>query len=246
MNFTKQSKSMLCVLGLCVSGPGAALAQSQIGVTSSPAARQGQDSKVQHLGPELLYRGWRARLLIGQQVTAREGDQQIGTVRDLIVDADGRAEALIVETSGTAYMPQAVYRIRWKDVDPTPYRSGVLVDRLGGDPQDFALFPGSEGVRTLPREFRLSEILGDYARLQSGYGFGIVTDAIFTPDGRLSAVLVSRDAASGGGTMAYPFGGTQGPWDPGMSYYGLPFVTIHQAEEAGLKVDPHRFNDAAL
>ncbi|WP_238180003.1 PRC-barrel domain-containing protein, partial [Methylobacterium oxalidis] len=186
------------------------------------------------------------RLPEEQPVTDRHADQQIGTVRDIIVDANGRAAALVVESSGPVYLPQAVYRIPWKNIDLTPYRSGLVVDPPSRDPHRFGLFPGSESVDTLPREFRLSEILGDYARLRTGYGYGIVTDAIFTLDGRLSAVLVSRHAASGGQTMAFPFLGTQGPWDPGMSYYGLPFVTDRQADAAGLKVDPHRFNDAAL
>ena len=61
----------------------------------------------------------------------------------------------------------------------------------------------------------------------------------------MTAVLVSRDTAGGGGTYAFPFRGTTGRWDPGASYYGLPFVTEGQAREAGLRIDPSRFKSAA-
>lgn len=246
MRYKELAKVATCALGLYGFAVGDGLAQNQARVAAPPVTRQRADTQTNPLDPGLIYKGWRARLLFGQPVMDRHADQQIGTVRDILVDANGQAAALVIENSGTEYVPQAIYRIRWKDVDLTPYRSGVVIDPPSRDLHRFGLFPGSESVDTLPREFRLSEILGDYARLQTGYGYGIVTDAIFTQDGQLRAVLVSRDAASGGRTIAFPFLGTQGPWDPGLSYYGLPFVTDHQADSAGLKVDPDRFNDAAL
>jgi sporulation protein YlmC with PRC-barrel domain len=202
---------------------------------------------VSSLAPDLLYKGWRARLLLNQDVYAKQDARIVGTVRDLIIDVDGRAAALIVEGGGAAKMPEFVYRVPWKNIDLTPGQDGIQIDLSdAGDEPQYGLFPGTAEIATLPREFRLSEILGDYARLQTGLGYGIVTDVIFTPDERASALLVSRDAASGGGTMAFPFYGIAGQWDPGMSYYGLPFVTASQAREAGLKVEPNRFSDADL
>jgi hypothetical protein len=126
-------------------------------------------------------------------------------------------------------------------VTRTPARDSVAVDLSTGQWPQYGLFPGTDGVMTLPREFRLTEVLGDYARLQTGYGYGYVTDVVFSGDGRMIAVLISRDAAAGGGTFAFPYPGTTGPWDPALSYYGLPFVTESQATMAGLRVDPKRF-----
>lgn len=213
---------------------------------TAPAVRTTMPGQMARLAPDELYQGWRARQLIGQQVS-RKGGETIGIVRDLIIDGDGRLAALMMEGGGTLGIPDAVYRIPWSEVDLTPGRDGVAADLAdgGGKPQ-YGLFPGSEGVPTLPREFRLTEILGDYARLQTGHGYGYVTDAVFEKDGRLIAVLVSRDKASGGGTYAFAFPGDPGRWDPGASYYGLPFVTPSQAETAGLRIAPDQFKGAGL
>lgn len=212
-----------------------------------PATGPNLTGQVSSLDPDLLYQGWRARPLLEQTARAKNDGRTIGTVRDLVIDGDGRATALVIEGGGPADLPEALYRVPWAEVDFTPGEDGVTVDVAGGGERSrYALFPGSEGVATLPREFRLNEILGDYARLQSGYGFGVVTDAVFTRDGRMSAVLVTRDVSAGGGTTAFAFRGLSGPWDPGWSYYGLPFVTEGQAREAGLRVEPGRFSKAAL
>ncbi|MCB5177457.1 MULTISPECIES: PRC-barrel domain-containing protein [Microvirga] len=223
-------------------------------VLATPAFSQGQNpavapalpGQVSQLAPDALYQGWRSRQLIGQGVT-RKGGEQIGTVRDLIIDADGRLAALVIEGGGALGIPDAVYRIPWNEVNLTPGQNGVTVSLAdNSEKPQYGLFPGTEGVSTLPREFRLTEVIGDYARLQTGYGYGYVTDAVFSQEGRLIAVLVSRDAASGGGTFAFPYPGTTGRWDPGASYYGLPFVTESQAETAGLRIDPQRFQKSAL
>jgi hypothetical protein len=143
-------------------------------------------------------------------------------------------------------IPEAVYRIPWSNVNLTQGKQGIRVDLSSGERPQYALFPGTEGVPQLPREFRITEIIGDYVRLQTGYGYGSISDAVFTEDGRVAAVLVTRDASSGGGTIAFPFSGYSGQWDPGLSYFGLPFATPSQAAEVGLRVDPKRFAEKAM
>lgn len=218
-----------------------ALAQQQ-----NPAVRPQLEGQVSQLSPDALYKGWRAQQLLGQAVMRKSGDA-VGAVRDLIVDADGRIAAIVMEGGGALGIPDAVYRIPWGEVDLTPGQDGIkagLADN--SEKPQYGLFPRSEGVSTVPREFRLTELLGDYARLQTGYGYGYVSDAVFDKSGRLIAVLISRDAASMGGTYAFPYPGTTGRWDPGASYYGLPFVTDSQAQAAGLRIDPKQFAGSAF
>jgi sporulation protein YlmC with PRC-barrel domain len=222
-----------------------ALATPAISQEGNPAVQPSLVGQVSQLAPDALYQGWRSRQLIGQAVNRTSGDR-IGTVRDLIIDADGRLAAMVVEGGGTLGIPDAVYRIPWNEVDLTPGHVGVATDLPDGKRPQYALFPGTEGIPTLPREFRLTEVIGDFARLQTGYGYGYVTDAVFDKNGRLIAVLISRDAASGGGTFAFPYPGTVGRWDPGVGYYGLPFVTDSQAQAAGLRIEPKRFEHAVL
>lgn len=245
---TRRWPSVLVVVlsGLALTAP--AVAQQATGTTGqpgNPAAGPNLTGQVSTLDPDLFYEGWRSRQLLGQPVAARDG-REVGFVRDLVIDADGRIAALILEGSGTAQIPEAVYRIPWRNVDLTPGRRGVVADLASRERPEYGLFPGTEGVATLPREFRASEVLGDYARLQTGHGYGAVTDLVFSPDGRMTAVLVNRDAASGGSIFAFAFRGTTGRWDPSARYYGLPFVTEGQARAAGLRIDQGRFKNASL
>lgn len=211
--------------------------------TSNPAVYPSLEGQVSQLAPDPLYEGWRSQQVIGQQALRRNGEEA-GIIRDLIIDENGRLAAIVIAGEGALNVPNALYRIPWSEVDLTPGQNGITIDLSDGKMPHHALFPGTEGVSTLPREFRLTEVIGDYARLQTGYGYGYVTDVVFDRGGRLIAVLISRDAASGGGTFAFPFPGIVGRWDPGASYYGLPFITDSQAQSAGLRIDPKRFKNA--
>ena len=212
---------------------------------ANPAVRPDLTGELSSLAPEALYQGWRSRQLMGQTVSGL-GAKRFGSVRDIIDDVDGRIAGLILEGGGSRDGSDALSRIPWSEVNLTPGQDGVSVQAPDGRQPSYGLFPGSEGVTTLPREFRVTEVMGDYARLQSGYGWGYVSDVVFTRDGRLVAVLVNREASAGGGAFAFPFRGIDSPWDPGWSYYGLPFATANQAEAAGLRVDPRRFNEGTL
>lgn len=193
-----------------------------------------------------VYDGWRASQLLASSIVSKDDGRPLGQVRNILIDADGRIAAVIMEGGGSLQLPQAVYRLPWQDIEMTPGKRGVAIAPSGIERPHYGLFPGTEGVATLPREFRVTEVIGDYARLQTGIGYGYVTDVVFTRDGRLAAVLVAREVASGGGIIAFPFPGPQSRWDPGASYYGLPFVTPDQAERGGIKVDLGRFSDDIL
>lgn len=197
--------------------------------------------------PALLYRGWRARERLGQPVFSK--GRKIGALRNLILDKNGALTAAIIEGGGVAGVPDALFRIPWNRLTPRrgekgSGEEGFSVDLSSGERPQYALFPGTPGVPQSPREFRISEVIGDDVYLQTGRGYGAVSDAVFTPEGRVMAVLVSRDELSGGGTFAFPFTGYSGAWDPGLSYLGLPYVTQERAAEAALRVEPDRFASA--
>ena len=226
------TKALLAAAAL---GLGGLVAPAQAQTAPSAPSQESQN----------LYQGWRARQLLGSAVLTQDG-RTIGQVRDIVVDKDGRIEALIMEGGGPLQLPDSVYRIPWSEVDLTPGKPGVVADLSDAKRPRYGLFPGSEGVATLPREFRVNEVIGDYARLQTGHGYGYVTDVVFTGDGRLGAVLVTRQTGAAGTTTAFPFPGVQSPWDPGASYFGLPHVTVEQADKAGVVVDASRFSQATL
>lgn len=196
-----------------------------------------------------IYDGWRARQLMGSSALAKADGRAIGQVGDIIVDADGRIAALIVQGGGPLQLPDFVYRVPWQEVDLTPGKPGVVLDLSDAKRPRYGLFPGTENVPTLPREFRITEVIGDYARLQTGHGYGYVTDVIFTQDARLAAVLVTRTSpagASAAATVAFPFPGVQSRWDPSASYFGLPHVTAEQADKAAVAIEASRLSQATL
>jgi hypothetical protein len=53
-------------------------------------------------------------------------------------------------------------------------------------------------------------------------------------------VLVIRGGEAGGGTLAFGFPGSTGPWDPEAGYYGLPYVTVAQADAAAVRISGER------
>ena len=90
----------------------------------------------------------------------------------------------------------------------------------------------------------MNRLIGDYARLQTGQGYGYVTDLVFSPAGKMMAVLVARDRQAGGGTIAFPYPDKMENWSPAMSYYGLPYITAEQANQAGMAVNMRSFPDS--
>jgi hypothetical protein len=91
----------------------------------------------------------------------------------------------------------------------------------------------------------VSELIGDYARLSSGVGFGYVTDVVFSRDGQILATLINRDVAYGAGLYGYPYYGWGYGWVPTLDYYALPYETPELAADVG-EVNYDEFNDEVL
>ena len=80
--------------------------------------------------------------------------------------------------------------------------------------------------RAIPRAWRASELIGDYARLRDGnaYGdYGYVSDLILR-DNKVAAVVVQPRAGYGPGYRAYPYYGYPYGWNAGSPYYDMPYT----------------------
>jgi sporulation protein YlmC with PRC-barrel domain len=188
---------------------------------------------------QMLYDGVRASQLLGSNVVSKTG-QHLGKIRNIVLADDGTVRGFIAEQTGDGVRPEFMFRLPWKQV-VLPIRPGNLVADL--DPSHmFGLFPlAKDDHDNRKPDLPVTEIIGDYARLQTGRGYGYVNDVVLTPEGRMLAVLVTRDTAEGGGTFAFSYPGRTGRWSPDWSYYGLAFITSDQANGAGLKVDSRKF-----
>ena len=84
-----------------------------------------------------------------------------------------------------------------------PPKAGLMADEKAGSPGDaensgeISLFDG-EKVYQGPREWRISNLVGDYAVLTDVGHYGWVRDVIFTDD-EVGAVLVQPDVRHRGG-----------------------------------------------
>lgn len=185
---------------------------------------------------EKVYEGIKASAILDSDVLSRENGY-LGEVRNLALSDDGQIQALIVERSRNRLWDDAILRVPWNRVRQ-PIHSGIVITDVN-DPTlpDLGIFSRSDRGE----EFLVTEVLGEYARLQAGQGYGYVKDAVFGASGKLMAVLVARDSQTEGGTIAFAYPGRTGRWSPDMSYYGLPFVSADQADRNGFKIDPKRF-----
>jgi sporulation protein YlmC with PRC-barrel domain len=197
-------------------------------------------AQVVPLSPDALYDGWRASQILGDRVVSRQGDTT-GIVRNIELGESGRIQALVVETVRSPDVPEFVYRVPWGKVRKDEFPDKVVAMRPPGSFKGFELSPPDRSEENPPKDFPVSRVIGDYARLETGLAYGHVSDVVFNSEGRMIAVLVVRDHALGGGTFAFGFPGRIGHWKPAWSYYGLPYVTTKQAEAAAIRVDPKLF-----
>lgn len=193
------------------------------------------------LDVEELYKGWLAGELIGQDVYGRNGEQ-LGEVREILVGGDGKVVAIVVEGGGFLEIGDAAFRVPWNMVRRKS-GGGVVIDLTQKAAEKSGLFDGSEEIIRGRREFRISEILGDWTRIgnetdpcQARRGY--VKDVVIDRDGRIAAILETRSARLGGGIYAFPFFSYQEGWRPFYGYYDLSYENMSKPAP---KVDLSRF-----
>lgn len=158
--------------------------------------RMAPELRAQPVTAEELNKGFRATRLMRQDVYGPNGSK-IGEVQEVLVSADAQVTAIIVEAGGFLDIGDAAFRVPWREVDLTPGRDGVQIPITEATAERYGLFDGPETLATDPREFRLSEVIGDAVRLRNGVGYGLVTDVVLSREGRIAGLLVNRDIGWG-------------------------------------------------
>lgn len=163
-------------------------------------------------------------------VLGPDGDD-IGSVENLIVDPDGQLLSIIAEVGGFLDIGDTHVNAPWDEADVSFDDGTVTIPVTQETVEEYSLFAdegtiqastaGSE-VAVVPEEsgarraWKASELMGDYARLTDGAGYGYVNDLLFGMNGQLMAVVITPYAAYGpGGYYAYPYRGYDGGFDPG-------------------------------
>jgi len=169
--------------------------------------------------------GWSVKKLIGTKAFG-PNRKEVGNVENLIFGPDGKVRKLIVTTGGFLGIGDTALAVNWKDVKIGPDIGYVNTPLTAEGVEKYGLFDGMPDQDSKgPREWRATELIGDYVNLKKDIRYGHVRDLIISKDGELKAVIVNPDVGYGryGGYYAYPYYGYGYGWDPGHHYYDLPF-----------------------
>jgi hypothetical protein len=138
--------------------------------------------------PRSLKGGISARRLIGAPARDLYG-ASAGSIRDLVIDRDGRASLLV----GGRPLPwrDALIRGRTDYVEVAPESAGA----------------GGTAPTPPSGEWRASRFLGGRAQIRPGQLYAEVRDLILSPQGEVLAVVVDRGPRGEKGQYAYPWRG---------------------------------------
>ena len=173
--------------------------------------------------------GWSVKKLIGTKAFG-PNRKEIGKVGNVIFDPGGKVLELIVDTGGLLGFDETPLAVNWKDVKIGPdidyVNTPITVESL----DKYGLFDGMpDKVAIGARQWRATELMGDYVNLQGGAHYGFVRDLIISKEGVLKAVIVRPDVSYDhtNGYYAYPYYGYgmgyDYTWNPGNNYYELPY-----------------------
>ena len=177
--------------------------------------------------------GWSVNKLIGKKVKGSKGEN-VGEVDNVVFGPDGQVCELIVSTGGFLGFGEKNLAVKWADVTVSLNYEFVTTPITAESVKRYGLFDGvpkSSGPLA-PRNWRSSELIGDYVYLKGNVHYAYVRDLIVSQGGELQAVIVSPDVGFNhgdgmyaGGYYAYPFYGYGygHGWNPGNAHYNLPY-----------------------
>lgn len=119
--------------------------------------------------------------------------------------------------------------VQWDDVTPGPKTDFALqyvtVPVTKTNVGEFGLFKDKpESIEGKPREWRASELIGDYVELKDVNDYGSVTDLMFDRQGQLRAVAAAPAQYGSKLDFYAPYSGADAGWDPGDDYYVIPYT----------------------
>jgi hypothetical protein len=197
-----------------------------LAVGAAASAAKPQEPSASQLRPlerDALYVGrWSAAQMLGTEVRTNN-DEPLGVVTDLIVGDDGALHTLVIATRAALANGEPYIGVPWPDVTLAAKLRWVEVPLAQVRDGSYALFnrrPRS-GWLADSREWRVRELIGDFASLTDVPRYGLVSDVLFDRQGKARAVVVARGAGTWGaaGLYAYPWIG----YANDVGAYTLPF-----------------------
>src|SRR3546814_635598 len=150
--------------------------------------------------------------------------EDIGEVENLVVGSDTKIRKLIFSTGGIWDIGDKHLAVAWNQVTVSPDGEHVTVPVTEETVEQYGLFDDEpERASVKHRDWRATELIGDYVRLENDVDYGYVQDIVFNDAGKLQAVVVEPDVGYGNdrGPYASPFYGSGSGWDPGKDFYDM-------------------------
>ncbi|WP_339884489.1 PRC-barrel domain-containing protein [Vreelandella maris] len=186
--------------------------------------------------------GFRADALL-EAVAFSPQEDEIGEIVNIVLDQQNQIVTLIAEVGGMWDSGDRHVAIPWDEVEL--FEAGIKVPVQQDNVEEYDLFTNvtideayiykqemervstvEEDVATGPQTWKISDIIDDYASIESEEGYGYITDALFTNNGIMQAIIIKPSREEfGSGPRAFPFYGYPEGWRPGSSYYQLPYAS---------------------
>ena len=234
--------------------------QQQTGLNNPSQAQHGQASRpLNDWDYSALYEqsGFRADALLKAAAFSPQEDK-IGEIVNIVLDQQNQIVTVIAEVGGMWDSGDRHVAIPWDEVEL--FEAGIKVPVRQENVEEYDLFTNvtideayiykqemervstvEEDVATGPQTWKISDIIDDYASIESEEGYGYITDALFTRNGIMQAIIVKPSSEEfGSGPRAYPFYGYPEGWRPGNSHYQLPYASDEVKELPVFDYDRHK------
>lgn len=191
------------------------------------------------------YNGWSAEQLMDEADVYGQGGEEIGTVENLLINEQGQLVAMIAQVGGIWDIGDTHVAVPWEKVSFSDGR--VMIPVTQDNVEEFSLFDDefftqvdADSLQTVDDDletgrniWKATNLINDYAVLESGAGVGYVSDLIISDKGKVQAVVVNASNYVDPGYYAYPWfadGYDDYVWDPGFDRYVLPYDATRIAQ----------------
>ncbi|MWJ29072.1 PRC-barrel domain containing protein [Halomonas sp. ZH2S] len=206
-------------------------------VTTVGLQAQAQDKEITPLSDwnyEDIYEagGIRADRLMDAEVFG-DTEEEIGSVENVLLTQDNKIAAIIAQVGGLWDIGDTHVLVPWEEVEL--HEDGVMIPVTEDNADEYSLFASDEyiteqslsqtqrvddDVDTGSDIWKLTDVLGDYASVGEGIGYGYIDNILFSRNGEIQGVVVDADSR---GPYAYPFYGYGYGWAPGYATYSLQY-----------------------
>lgn len=209
-------------------------------VAAAPALAQ-EAFDLENWDYDTVYDGWSAERLMDEADVHGTNGEEIGSIENLLLDDSGRVVAVIAQVGGFLDIGDTHLAAPWDEVafdgedvtvpvtEDNIERYSIFADELFTRRDVGSLQSVDDDLVTSFSFWKATDLIDDYAVLETGAGYGYINDLVFGNDGMLQAVVVDVDygrRGAGAGYYAYPwygYGYDGYAWEPGLDSYVLPF-----------------------